>query len=1164
MNAHQKIEKAIAERAASLDLSEMALNSLPASIGELKDLKVLNLSKNNLQTLPPEIGKLKQLKSLNLWNNSLHDLPVEFQQLNALEVLDLEDNHFTEIPSIVFKLSNLKSIDLEHNIISELRDDIKNLTSLQQLDVSRNKLHHINSAIGELKQLLVLNLKGNLLTELPNNICQLTQLKSLLVVGNPLEEALQNAADEGIDAVSEYFRDKQIIELIQKAKASNIFKLDLSGRGITELPEELFELKQLKILSLDHNEIWEIPNAITQLSALEVLDLSHNQLVSIPKIIDELPNLKFIETIGNPIAGSGILPNVVYKGKDVKQRIRQCKAKRTETLDLSDCGLTSIPKEVFQLKHLKNLILGRNYTNDENFKHRNYLTDIPEGIKSLQSLTHLDLTGNAFSNLSSHLSKLKNLVALNLSQNQFRKVPKGLFQISNQLEVLNLSQNGLSAIPNQFSKFNQLEQLDLSYNQLNNFPHVLYVFFQLKNLDLAYNKIKELPEQIGQLTALQRLNLANNKIQALPKTFANLTGLQQIDLSNNQINQLPGNIHQLRFNLKSLDVSNNQLTTVPIGFRHLLQLEHFDASNNKLHEVTDGFFELKQLRKLQLHHNKLKSIPQELIQLKALEEVDFTYNDFHKSLIRPVKKGWSGIKEWFNFQTAVKLAKTAKAKKLETLDISDLGLKTIPREVFGLTQLKTLKLGKHYHKFDDDSQQNCISNFTKNIAKLENLEVLIAPYNDFNSIPPEVFQLKQLRILDLAHNQIKAVPAEISSLTNLEYLDVNHNQLRKLPFEIANLTNLKEVHWNLNAFESPFKETLEMDLRSIKHWLTAQLLEQRIQDATREKATELDLSNLNMQKIPASVFKIKTLKTLNVSNNHLKFIPSEIRFLNRLEHLNFDNNQLQDLPNSISKLRKLRSLGCKDNPLTAIPSNVCNQDIESIQQWLIQQDINEKIDRILENTTDIIPPLYNKGIVVCQVCNGEEILSGYNPHMNIQFYQHTCYGCNGIGKIQYDSEHIHIILNHAQNNLQKVQKDLRKTILQKKNFEQSMLFSNSVDSPTMSRQVRKSHHNILKRYNSNLEKLSKRHQFYKDVQQRLHNVLYNQYLLYCAMDEFRKLDHLESGLSLNFEEKAALQKDIVEEVSNLNDFVTNSNGLAIPTDFIHIVGELADRYKAIL
>jgi len=58
-----------------LDLSKLALLSLPSTIGNLSELKRLDLRGNQLAMLPPEIGNLSVLLQSNLENNRLAVLP---------------------------------------------------------------------------------------------------------------------------------------------------------------------------------------------------------------------------------------------------------------------------------------------------------------------------------------------------------------------------------------------------------------------------------------------------------------------------------------------------------------------------------------------------------------------------------------------------------------------------------------------------------------------------------------------------------------------------------------------------------------------------------------------------------------------------------------------------------------------------------------------------------------------------------------------------------------------------------------------------------------------------------------------------------------------------------------------------------------------------------
>jgi CCR4-NOT transcription complex subunit 6 len=68
------------------------LSWLPAQIGEMRNLTVLDLSFNELYSLPPEIGMLTNLKRLLLFENKLGDLPYELGSLYQLDFLGIEGN----------------------------------------------------------------------------------------------------------------------------------------------------------------------------------------------------------------------------------------------------------------------------------------------------------------------------------------------------------------------------------------------------------------------------------------------------------------------------------------------------------------------------------------------------------------------------------------------------------------------------------------------------------------------------------------------------------------------------------------------------------------------------------------------------------------------------------------------------------------------------------------------------------------------------------------------------------------------------------------------------------------------------------------------------------------------------------------------------------------
>ena len=106
------------------------------------------------------------------------------------------------------------------------------------------------------EKLTQLDLSGLGLEELPPEIGKCTQLETLLL-GKWLEE-----------------------------------KKAWVGNKLTEFPDAVLQLTNLKILNLSRNQITAIPEAIGQLANLTKLDLSGNQITKIPEALDQLPNLK--------------------------------------------------------------------------------------------------------------------------------------------------------------------------------------------------------------------------------------------------------------------------------------------------------------------------------------------------------------------------------------------------------------------------------------------------------------------------------------------------------------------------------------------------------------------------------------------------------------------------------------------------------------------------------------------------------------------------------------------------------------------------------------------------------------------------------------------------------------------------------------------------------
>ncbi|MEA5466055.1 leucine-rich repeat domain-containing protein, partial [Leptothoe sp. PORK10 BA2] len=144
---------------------------------------------------------------------------------------------------------------------------------------------------------------------------------------------------------------------------------------------------------------------------------------------------------------------------------------------------------------------------------------------------------------------------------------------------------------------------------------------------------------------------------------------------------------------------------------------------------------------------------------------------------------------------AQKRIQAAIDNKATELDLSELKLTTVPKELGQLTSLVKL-----------DLSQNQLISVPKELGQLNNLTSLSLYQNQLTSVPKELGQLNNLTSLSLYQNQLTSVPKELGQLNNLTSLSLYQNQLTSVPKELGQLNNLTSLSLYQNQLTSVPKE----------------------------------------------------------------------------------------------------------------------------------------------------------------------------------------------------------------------------------------------------------------------------------------------------------------------------------------------------------------------
>lgn len=223
-----------------------------------------------------------------------------------------------------------------------------------------------------------------------------------------------------------------------------------------------------------------------------------------------------------------------------------------------------------------------------------------------------------------------------------------------------------------------------------------------------------------------------------------------------------------------------------------------------------------------------------------------------------------------------------------SLNLSNLGLETIPEAVTALTHLKEL-----------DLSENELIRLPERLGNLSQLIKLQLHSNQVTTLPESVGALGKLREINLSANRLASLPESCGDLSMLSRLILRSNRLASLPEWVGRLRNLKLIDLSDNHLVS-LPESLSGLVR----------------------LGYLNLGANQLTSLPDTMDSLIHLTELNLSKNRLTTLPESIGGLTQLTEFIASSNQLTTLPESIGRLACLSIIDLGFNPLTSLPESI--------------------------------------------------------------------------------------------------------------------------------------------------------------------------------------------------------------------------------------------------
>lgn len=378
-------------------------------------------------------------------------------------------------------------------------------------------------------------------------------------------------------------------------------ELNLSDKSISRLSdiEGLFEMEDLEILNLSHNDLSEIPQNIGNLKHIKEINLSDNNLRNLPDTIMELSELNTLNLRNNKLIS---IPSYIVEQSDVRV-----------LLDGNDIIYIPLLKEKLAD------VISRNIRGTESIDFGDFIRKECSLPKYNDFFERVSFDVDAF---ISYYSDLQDLCKSTL-ENHWEECRSIVGKY-----VDGDHRNFIQSIYIEFLK---------TCNLISDRPYEPYEYILLFINAKIYEEVSFTTEN-GEMCELKIHGIPRKDILHhfgfVPK-ISTLQNLECIgcDLKDTDIDEfLSSSTDRFLSSITHITFDNNTLTRIPSIFENFSNLNHLSMNDNYIKSFEPFLGKLQKLQSLHLFNNFISTIPEYMTKMDHLSDLWIENNNFNYSL----------------------------------------------------------------------------------------------------------------------------------------------------------------------------------------------------------------------------------------------------------------------------------------------------------------------------------------------------------------------------------------------------------------------------------------------------------------------------------------------------------------------------------------------------